>query len=441
MAERTRPDITESLPKLRAEPSRVKVHEWSVEVSGGPDKGRKLETMEPLVRVGTDSTNDLVLTDGTVSRRHVEIERTPRGFVVRDLSSRNGVFLDSHQVLQAILQPGDKLSLGKTRLVLKQKAKPTEVEVLGEDRFGDLYGASEVMRAAFAALRRVAGEDITLMLEGETGTGKELAARAVHQLSSRRHGPFKVVDCNLLTEESADRELSVPAQEGAIPPLLETAIGGTLFLDEVAEIPLSVQPRLLRALDRRDLDLRIISSTHRNLDDELRNERFRKDLYFRLSVARVKLPPLRARKEELPRLAQHLVAHLGATVELTPQTLSLFESYDWPGNVRELRNVLERGALMQETGSTQWLDFVTTTRDGEKQTLSDVMVDMQYHEAKDRVVGDFERIYFAEVMKRAGFDIKVAEERTGLSMQSLYRLLKKNGLRLKDLKNAEGLEK
>jgi len=378
-----------------------------------------------------------------VSRRHAEIERTARGFVVRDLGSRNGVFLDTHQVLQAVLQPGDKLSIGKTRVVLRQQPVPTEIEITGDDRFGELYGASEAMRAAFAVLRRVSGEDISLLIEGETGTGKELAARAVHQYSARRHGPFQVVDCHRLSEDTAGRELAAPAG-GGLPPLFEAAVGGTLFLDEVGEIPLSVQPRLLRLLESPDLDIRIIASTHRNLDDEVRQDRFRKDLYFRLAVARVRLPPLRARKDELPKLAQHLMAHLGTSIELSPQTLSLFESYDWPGNVRELRNVLERGALMQETGNTQWLDFHAQPRSTNAlraHTVTDVLLKLQYHEAKDRVVGDFERLYFAEVMKASNFDMQIAEQKTGLSMQSLYRLLKKNGLRLKDLKNAEGLEK
>lgn len=443
MTERTRPEVTESLPGARADSARVKVHEWTLEVAAGPDMGQKVKTLESLVRVGTDSTNDLVLTDPTVSRRHLELERTPKGFVVRDLGSRNGVFLEGHQVLQAVAAPGDRITLGKTRLALKQESKATEVEVTAGDRFGALFGRSEQMRAVFAVLRNAAREDLSVLLEGETGTGKELAARALHQHSARRHGPFKVVDCNLLTEEVAEREL--PDVSGGLPPLLEAARGGTLFLDEVGELPLPVQRRLLRLLERRELDLRVVASTHRNLEDEVRNDRFRGDLYFRLAVAKVRLPPLRTRREELPALCAHLTAHLGAgaQLDLSPQTLSLFENYDWPGNVRELRNVLERGALLQETGNAQWLDFMAAPRTGArpKQSVSDVLTRMRYHEAKDRVVGDFERIYFAEVMRRSGFDMKVAEDQTGLSLQSLYRLLKKNGLKLKDLKNAEGLDR
>ncbi len=434
MTQKVRPDVTQSLPALQRDISTVKVHEWSVEVVAGPDKGQTLKTLQSLVRIGTEGLNDLVLSDPTVSRRHVEIERTTRGFVVRDLGSRNGVFLDGHQVLQAIVLPGGKLLVGKTRLAVKQEARATELEVTSDDRFGELFGTSEAMRSAFALLRRVAREDLSLLIEGETGTGKELAARGVHHQSSRRHGPFQVVDCTRLEEDD-------------IQQAFEGARGGTLFLDEVGELSASLQPKLLRLLEAEEVDLRVIASTARNLDEEVRHERFRKDLYFRLAVARVRLPPLRARKEELPQLALHLVEHLGSKVELSPQTLSLFEGYDWPGNVRELRNVLERGALMQDVGSSQWLDFLATPEDGGAPTrragveVADVLVALPYHQARDRVLGDFERVYFAEVMRKAGFDIKLAEDMTGLSMQSLYRLLKKNGLRLKDLKNAEGLDR
>jgi two-component system, NtrC family, response regulator GlrR len=435
------PHFTESLPAVRLDAQRVKIVPWVVEVSSGPDKGKRFETLERLVRVGTDSGSDLVLTDPTVSRRHVELERVGEGYRVRDLGSRNGTLLREVRVLEAIAAPKDKITLGKTRLQIREQKVATEVELASGQRFGELFGASEAMRAAFALLEKVAGEQFSVLLEGETGTGKELAARAVHAHSSRRQGPFKVVDCSLLTEETADREL-LPRSPGEIPALFASALGGTLFLDELCELPVSVQPRLLRSLETYT-DVRVIASSNRNVDEELRQQRLRKDLFFRVAVARVRLPPLRARREELPLLAGHLLAQLGVSLELGEQTLTLFERYDWPGNVRELRNVLERGALMQDAGSTSWLDFITEPlKTGPQQRwVGELLLDLPYHAAKDRVVGDFERIYFAEVMKACGFDMQRAEEKTGLSMQSLYRLIKKNGLRLKDLKNAEGLER
>ncbi|SEU07483.1 sigma 54-interacting transcriptional regulator [Stigmatella erecta] len=458
-----KPEVTQSVQvESEGRPVRIQVREWTVEVSAGPDKSKKLTTQDSLVRVGSDPSSDLVLTDPTVSRRHLEIERTPKGLLLKDLGSRNGTYLDGRQVFQVLLQSGDKVQLGKTRLTIKPDTRTTEVEVpSGADSFGSLVGTSERMRLVFSDLRRIAREDMNLLIEGETGTGKELAARAVHQHSSRRHGPFKVVDCNLITEEKAERELfgsmrSVEDGDKGVRGVFEAAQGGTLFLDEVGELPLALQPKLLRVLERREVptldggavpvNVRVIASTHRNLEEDVRQGRFRADLYFRLAVARVRLPPLRTRREDIPVLSQSLLDSLKSSFELTPQTISLFEGYEWPGNVRELRNVLERGALMQETGNTSWLDFMAQppqkSEGGPPPTSVGALVTgMNYHEAKDRVLADFERLYFAEVMKEVGFDMKTAEQRTGLSMQSLYRLLKKNGLRLKDLKNAEGLDK
>src|SRR4051812_7736114 len=449
-------EATESITAPEKKATRVELHQWSVEVSSGPDKGRKVSTLDALVRVGSDPSNDLVLTDPTVSRRHIEIERRANGLLLHDLGSRNGTFVEGRQILQVYLSPGDKVVLGKTKLAVKQDSKATSVEVAGADSFGELDGISDQMRMVFAELRRISREDMNLLIEGETGTGKELAARAVHAHSARRHGPFRVVDCNLLSEEAADRELfgSLRGDSDA-KGAFETASGGTMFLDEVGELPLQIQPKLLRVLETRELpgmgseqphavDVRIVACTSKNLEEEVRQNRFRGDLFYRLGVARVRIPPLRTRRDDIPLLARNLLAGLSVQFELTPQTISLFEGYDWPGNVRELRNVLERAALMQETGNTSWLDFMANPpkKGGEPQKpLGAVVAALPYHEAKDRVLSDFERIYFAEVMKDASFDMKVAEQKTGLSMQSLYRLLKKNGLRLKDLKNAEGLDK
>jgi two-component system, NtrC family, response regulator GlrR len=450
MRESGKAEVTDTLALPKTRTSKVQVREWSLEVAGGPDKGKKVKTLEALIRVGTDPSNDLVLSDTTVSRRHVEVERVGERLLVRDLGSRNGTFIDGRQIVQAFLEPGDKIVLGKTKLALKEETRTTSVELAGADSVGDMVGTSEKMRAVFALLRKVTKEDMNLLLEGETGTGKELAARAVHKYSARGRGTFRIVDCHLMTAEAAERELFGTSDE---PGVFEATDGGTVFLDEVGELPASLQPKLLRVIesrevrrsgqDAKEVDVRIIAATSKNLEEEVAQERFRSDLYFRLAVAKVKLPPLRTRKEDIPVLAEHILSSLNATFELTPQTLSLFEGYDWPGNVRELRNVLERGALMQETGSTNWLEFLAnpvTKGQTATKSVGAMATNLQYHEAKDRVLADFERFYFAEVMKGAGFDMKIAEQKTGLSMQSLYRLLKKNGLRLKDLKNADGLK-
>jgi len=442
-------DVTLTLPAHPAADAKLSIHGWSLEVLSGPDKGRSARTLGPLLRVGTDAGNDLVLGDPTVSRRHLEVERTAEGLLARDVGSRNGCFVEGRRVIQAFVAAGEVLALGNTRLQVKREGQATVVEALGGESFGELVGGSEPMRVLFAELRRLSRESGHVLLEGETGTGKELAARAIHAHSERRRGPFRVVDFTLLTEANVDAELF---GRPGVPGAFEAAAGGIVFLDEVGELRPELQPRLLRVLETREVprpgggtlpvEARILSSTAKNLEEQARQGSFRADLYFRLAQARVKLPPLRAHKQDLALLARHLGGKVGRVPALSAQALSLFEQYDWPGNVRELRNVVERAGLSDETGTTGWLDFLGAAparSESRGKSLGAVLSGLPYHEAQDRVLADFERVYFAEVMKASGYDIQVAEEKTGLSMQSLYRLLKKNGLRLKDLKNADGL--
>jgi DNA-binding NtrC family response regulator len=444
--------FTHTLSASTAKPLKAQIHAWTVEVVSGPDKGNKVTTLDALMRVGSDPASDLVLSDPTVSRTHAELERTPRGLLIRDLGSRNGTWIGNRQVLGAFLEPGDTVTLGKTRLKVRQEAKPTEVALDGAERFGDLVGTSDAMRRVFAELRQLSGEEVSVLLEGETGTGKELAARGLHALSARRNGPFTVIDCNLLGAD-ADKLLfgeAAPAEDaeggGPRPGALAAARGGTLFLDEVGDLPPEVQPKLLRVLETRELprvggapeplDVRIVAATQKNLDEEIRQDRFRKDLYFRLAVAKVRLPPLRCRHEDLPVLVRHLSR---GQPSLSAQALTLLERYDWPGNVRELRNLLERGAILGD--GEGWTSLLPAGRTPDRDAATRALAKLSYHEAKDRIVADFERVYFTEVMREHEFDLARAERHTGLSIQSLYRLLKKNGLRLKDLKNTGDLDR
>ena len=454
MADHHNPDgaPTRSLraPAPAAAASRVRVPTWAVEVVAGPDAGRRVETCEALVRVGTDAGNDLVLGDDTVSRRHLELERGPRGVLVRDLGSRNGTLLEGRSVLQAWLLPGDRLALGQTRLQLRLDAGEAELELSGAESFGQLVGGSEAMRRAFAELRRAADEDLSLLIEGETGTGKELAARAVHGHSVRRNGPFHVLDCNLLPAAAERGLLGHPAPAPEAPEYvgaLEAAHGGTLLLDEVGEVPLAQQARLLRALEARErpgpdgrarpVDVRLVCTTQKNLEEEVRRGHFREDLYHRLAGRRVRLPPLRARREDVPLLAGALLGARG-TGRPDAALLRALEGHDWPGNVRELRNVLERAPALEDAADAESL---LGPAGAAAPAPVRELCKLSYHEAKDRVLAQFEHHYFAEVMREVGFDMQRAEERTELSMQSLYRLLKKNGLRIKELRSAGDLDK
>ena len=278
---------------------------------------------------GSSVDAGLVVQDPTVSRLHAELELRDDGLWVRDLGSRNGTFLEGLQITGGRLPQGGKLRLGSTELVIDYKSgQPTQVTVWPTDRFAALTGGSVVMRELFGTLSRVAPMDSSVLIQGETGTGKELVARAIHEASPRADKPFVVVDCAALPDTLLDSELFGHAKgafTGAIAPRLgaiETAAGGTVFLDEIGELPLSMQPKLLRVLEsrtvrrvgetvHRDVDVRFVSATHRDLLTMVNAGEFREDLYFRISVIPLTIPPLRSRREDIGRLVNAFWADAG----------------------------------------------------------------------------------------------------------------------------------
>jgi two-component system nitrogen regulation response regulator GlnG len=327
----------------------------------GPDRGRHLALAAGDFVIGTAADAAFVLTDPAVSRHHLEL-RVRRGRVmVRDLGSRNGSYCGSHLFREISIAGGDVLRIGHSELQLL--AKPPRLESLPSQRhsFGALRGRSLAMRALFARLELAAPSDATVLIEGETGVGKELCAEAIHAHSRRAAGPFVVCDLGAAGGGLFDSEIfghvrgafTGAAQDRA--GVFERADGGTLFLDEVGDLPPPLQSRLLRALasrrvrrlgdDRvRDVDVRVIAASHRDLGAEVRAGRFRADLWRRLDVVRVRVPPLRERKEDLPLLVERLLASSGA--RLSAGGLAWLAQHDWPGNVRELSNALERALAL-----------------------------------------------------------------------------------------------
>lgn len=361
----------------------------------GPDRGRELTSSAPLVRIGTDADAELVLGDSSVSRMHLEVSRTPEGLRVRDLGSRNGTVLEGRRIVEAFLASGERVAIGRTRLQIDEVAE-TRREVAGRAEFGALAGKSEAMRAAFAELRRASLSEHPVLIVGETGTGKELAARAVHAHSARAEAACVLFDCHL--------EMPASVQELARE-------GGTVILDEISALPRDRQGELLPLLDRAH-DVRVIATTQLNLEELVRRGEFRADVLQRLSAHVVRMPPLRARPEDLGPLAQRILAEAAPGRTLEPELLALLAAHSWPGNVRELRNVLVRGLILGETapsaGSTKAL--------------------VPYHEARDRMLGEFEKQYFAEVLARFGGKVPEAAEASGISVPSFYRLIKKAGI-------------
>jgi len=348
------------------EKKRPKVRRLKIEVRRGPDKGLSVELDDEPIRLGTSDGCHVTLSDVTISGVHAELQRTNRGILIRDLGSTNGTFIGDNRIQGIYADGATTVRLGNSEIRITPLRKESPIELAADDRFGDLVGASVAMRATFAKLERIAQSDSTVLITGETGTGKELAAAAVRDFSARRGGPFVVIDCGALPANLIESEL-FGHEKGAFTGAdrlrqgaFERANRGTIFLDEIGELPLSLQPSLLGILERREsrrvggqnpipVNVRVITATNRELSAEVARGAFRADLYYRLAVVEVRLPPLRERPEDIPLLVEHILSLLpGEKPVMSPETIEQLKSYAWPGNVRELRNVIERAALLAE---------------------------------------------------------------------------------------------
>jgi two-component system, NtrC family, response regulator GlrR len=392
--------------------------------------------------IGSHDGNDLKIADPTVSRYHCEIVLEDNRFAIVDLGSTNGTIVDGVHVKHAYLRDGSLLRLGKTTIRFDLAREVNRVLTSERRAFGGLVGVSPAMRHVFAVLERAAASDATVLLEGETGTGKGEAAEALHRASARRTGPFVTVDCgaipaNLLESELFGHERG--AFTGATAQRIgafEEANGGTVFLDEIGEMPRDLQPKLLRVLETRtlrrvggtgtvQLDVRIIAATNRDLRTEVNATRFRADLYFRLAVVRCALPALRQRPEDLPLIADAILRRLGAD----EQQLAMLEQPGfreriagaaWPGNVRELRNYLERCLVFQDV-----LPLGDETESLPTRTIDPAE---PLTAARDRAAMEFERKYLEALLAKHDRMIDAAAA-AGIGRVYLYKLMVKHGLR------------
>jgi len=329
------------------------------------------------------------------------------------------------------------------------------VRVSGGERFGELYGDSTPMREVFGLLARVAPTDLGVVLLGETGTGKELAARALHAEGERAGAPFVVLDCGAIQPNLIESELfghERAAFTGADRPrkgAFEVADGGTIFLDEIGELPLELQPKLLRVLERREvqrlgasrpeaIDVRLVAATHRNLAQMVTAGTFREDLYFRLAEMEIRLPPLRDRKEDIPLLARRMLAELaeagGPTVPLSDAALQTLKRRDWPGNVRQLRNVLRRAAVMATGETIEPEDLESLPISGPPPSAPEATVDasLPLKEARDAWSAPLERDYLERVLRHHVGDLDAASAHAGIHRKSFERLLRRHDLKAAD---------
>jgi transcriptional regulator with GAF, ATPase, and Fis domain len=426
----TRPDAVASKPLPRH-----RVHlEWTD--GTGPHR----QALEALAVAGSAASVDIVVHDMLASRLHAEIEPREDGVWVRDLGSRNGTYVNGLLVREARVPLGGRVRLGATEIVLVHDEINPSPDLWPDDFFGPLVGASAAMRSLFARLGKIAPTDATVLVYGETGTGKELVARAVHEASVRRDEPFIIVDCGALPENLLEAELfghargaftgATDARAGAI----ETANGGTVFLDEIGELPLAMQPKLLRVLEsrtvrrlgdpqHRSVDVRFVAATHRDLRTMVNQGAFREDLYFRLAVVPISVPPLRERVDDIPLLVRHFLAG-SASPDLDIETLQKIVSRPWLGNVRELRNFVERAKML---GAPEALAMDATSRAVKKAADdgSEALLDLSYRDARQLALEAFERTYVLGLLARHDRDTAKVARIAGLNRSYVYKLLRR----------------
>lgn len=396
------------------------------------------------VLLGKGEDCDVVLKDPRVSRRHCELRLVKGRVLLRDLESTNGSLIGDVPVKDAVLLPGHIATIGSTRFSVRDMGSASTIALSASTAFGAAMGASVAMRAIFEQLRRAAKMDDTVLLLGESGTGKELLAHGTHQVSHRSEGPMVVFDCSACNPSLVEAELFGHARgafTGAVGEregVFQQANGGTLFLDEVGELPLEVQPKLLRALEARQVrplgsnawqqvDVRVIAATHRDLRSAVREGTFRQDLYYRLAVLQVRVPALRERKEDIPMLVEAFLSRRQPPQRLTDLpagSMQLLTAHAWPGNVRELRNAVARLATYPEMSATMLLDEAPGA-DGD---AWERVLDLPLREAREAVVTEFEIKYLRAHLERAGGSVADAAVGMGVSRQFLYRLLDSRGL-------------
>jgi transcriptional regulator with GAF, ATPase, and Fis domain len=414
-------------------------------VSKGPDLGLSMDTFGGTLRIGTDSYNDLVLTDPTVSRNHCEIDAENNEIRVRDAGSTNGVLAGGMRLYDAAVAPNTVLQLGDTQVTILTLSEPIDREQAEEVRFGDLLGASSRMREMFTDLKRIAATDIGVLIEGETGTGKELVAESIHSASARAECPFVVFDCSAVTASLAESELfghERGAFTGAVasrPGVFEQAHTGTIFIDELGELPKDLQPKLLRVLEKREVrrlggnrtipvDVRVVAATNRNLAAEVRLKNFREDLYFRIAAAHVYVPPLRDRLSDLPLLVEHflrLERSSRSASEIPTSVWELFRSYRWPGNVRELRNAVQRLLITPERPLPN-VDTISTEPTHGPADQLEPHLPLRF--ARRKAADEFEHDYVYSVLQRTDGNVTRAAAIAEVSRQMIQKLMKKYGI-------------
>ena len=420
-------------------------HRGRLTIVAGPDAGKHFD-FENRVRIGSRSLADVILADSRVSGLHCEII-AGESLRVRDLGSKNGTFVGRLQIIEAVLTAGETLTLGDTRVQVTPLEDVVEAARPARQDFYGLIGPSPPMQLLIGRLEVVAGTDTTVLIQGETGTGKERVAEAIHLGSKRSNGPLVTVDCGAMPATLIDSELfgyergAYTGADKSFTGAFERAKGGTIFLDEIGELPLELQPKLLRVLESRQvrrlggqrvthIDARIVAATNRDLALEVNAGRFREDLYFRLAVVTITAPPLRERIEDLPLLVEHLLQKIGVdpTPFLAPDQLRKLAAHPWPGNVRELRNLLERAASLAEPLSFDPPKAGASGLSATAAAQPNIDVTVPFTVGRQKLISEYEQKYMTTLLAECNGSISEVARRSGLERTSIYRILHRLGL-------------
>jgi DNA-binding NtrC family response regulator len=462
--ENEKPPLTTVFVADRAEKRRLE--RARLTIVEGESKGKELVIERERVTVGRSVICDLVLADKAVSGTHFEIVASDRGFLLRDLDSTNGTLCRSSEgggelrVREVWVKPGMVIRAGQTQLRFELGKGTVEIDLSKSERFHELVGKGVRMREIFATLEKVAPTELTVLVRGETGTGKELVARALHKSSRRRAGPLVVQDCSAIPKDLIESTLfghergSFTGATERHRGSFEQADGGTIFLDEIGELDLSLQPKLLRVLENREIkrvggdraipvNVRVVAATNRDLRQMVNDGTFREDLYYRLGVVTVELPSLRERSEDVPLLVEHFLEDFAARrwpgeerkLTVAKDAMTRLTQYAWPGNVRELKNTIERGASLADGTELTLRDLLPSSQktppvalpggDAE-QFVADAM---PFKEAKQRVLDVFEAAYLKALLDKHGGNITRSAQAAGLTRYHLRELAKRYGVR------------
>jgi transcriptional regulator with PAS, ATPase and Fis domain len=432
-------DVTQ---RVASEPQTFRVLSVSLLVVDGPSRGTRVTVSEGVARVGTARGNDLKLADPTVSRVHCEIRVRPGSVVVRDCGSTNGTFVEGVRLREGEVRPGALVRVGASAFRIDEIAGSTFLPISDRTSFGECVGASLEMRRVYATLERAAPTASTVLIEGETGTGKDVVARSLHANSPRARHPFVPIDCGAIPVTLIESELFGHVRgafSGAVSDrrgVFEEAAGGTVFLDEIGELPMQVQPKLLRAIEQRAIrrvgsnveqrvDVRIIAATNRSLAQCVNEGTFREDLYYRLAVIEVTIPPLRGRREDIATLARHFYARLGGRGALSPEFLAMLAARSWPGNVRELRNFIERSVSLGLVDDGVAHPAEPPPAQGIPADALERLVPLHVplKDARQAWTESFETVYVRGMLRKTGGNLTRAAELAGVNRRFMQRIV------------------